>query len=598
MKAVEEMKQKLIRHQDLLLWGATGVGKTVTQCSLAMQQAQQGRRVTILLPIATLPGQFLGELRNLGWPVSHTGVVADGREVNTDAPIVVAMAPTLRSRQRLLQKLSPDLTIVDEAHEQYFDKFVDAVRDGSWSSARWVWATATPWQLDPKRAYERISEDAVVRLFGSMREIIAAGFLVPPRIHAEGGLDANAIASLELTGADNLRAADAKLLKTDKFLEKCARIIWEHGRDCYRMAGLCSDIEQAEMFGRTWKRLHGQDVVIVNSRVPRGEWGDRMARWKSGEVWLMLSVGQVLTGFDWKPLDGLAWLRPTCSPNLWVQGCGRPARISPETGKTEALILDLVGNTSRSGLGHVLKVADRPPQLKPSKRKGEAPPDKVCPNCHTPTSNFTAVCPKCEFEFTVEQLELKGDEDAPFGEVPDPELQIAINKTRGKLKAAFTRWGNGGSLGDRNAIINKLIEQFPGESLAYLYQWLRGAVFRGERGAAAQCEFLRYLHACKQRSVTGWIPVQFSIEFGFKLKDHAEISGHQILGLPENASRDRVVGAYKAAMLNCYDPDAAKLLRWAYDRAIACYDPEFGTLLHWPSSRSAPSKPKLYRPQQ
>jgi superfamily II DNA or RNA helicase len=574
VKAVEEMEDKLLRHNDILLWGATGVGKTVTQCLLAIGRALQGQKVVILLPLATLPIQFEEELRSLGWPDSQRGSIWNGDEIRVDAPIVIAMAPTIRSRRYLLERLSPDLVIVDEAHEQYFEGFVSTIREDHWAKPKWVWATATPWQLSPKRAYTRISEEAVVRLFGTMREIINAGFLVPPRVRAENGLDPEKLASIELSAADNLRAVDAKILKTDEFLEKCARIIQEHGGHCYRMAALCTDTEQADLFAQVWQRLHpDRGVTILHSKVAEVEWHNRMKRWKRGDAWLMLSIGQVLTGFDWKPLDGLAWLRPTSSPNLWVQGCGRPARICKETGKTEAIILDLVGNTSR--VGRILTVANRKPQLKESNRKSAPPPDKICPKCFTPTSVFSAFCPnpECDHEYTVSQLDLDGEEDAPFGDIPDEDLLAAVNKTRGQLKSAFTRWGNGGSPGNRIKIINKLLDQFPGETLNYLYQWLRGSVFRGETGPAAQCEFLAYLHSCEQRIIPGWVANQFAIEFGFKLTDHAEITGHQLLGVPAYATKDHIVAAYRAAIQNCDDPEAEKLLRWAYDRAIATAKP-------------------------
>lgn len=563
-QALREIERISRTRDDLLLWGATGTGKTLTQCAFAIDKALRGEQVVIAMSIAALPSQFVGTLADLGWPLDRIGFIADGREERPNAPIVIVMIGTLANRPHLLGSLKPRWVICDEAHETYFDRTIAALRDDHWCKSKWVWATATPWRLNPREAFTRIQADAVIRLVGSLRQIIGDGHLVPMRILAEGGIDDPS--ALELTASDGLREADAKKLKTPEFLTKAARLLNEHGGDRYRAAGLCTDIEQAELMADTWQELYpDRGVVILHSKIPKGEWHDRMTAWQQGESWLMLSVGQVLTGFDWPPLDCLAWLRPTSSRNLWVQGVGRALRLADS--KRDALILDLVGNVLR--VGHPLRIADHPPQLEPSKKKPGDPPEKKCPDCGEICNNFAAVCPSCGFHFTDGQLELDGGIDAPFGEVPDPILAKAINAARGQLKSAYTRWCNSRDRGNRDKTISGLIEQFPAEyQSGNLYRWLLGAVFRGDRSDTARCEFLRYLHSLNPIAPPGWVAHHFSLEFGFRLTDHSEISGTRLLGVPPNSDAEAIASAYRSANKDCFDPATAQLLRWAYDRAI------------------------------
>jgi superfamily II DNA or RNA helicase len=565
-KALRQLDYVLDRYADSLLWGATGTGKTLTQCSLAIGHALRGEQVAIIMAIRALPGQFLATLSDLGWPIEHVGLVGEGKADRPDAPIVLVMAGTLANRPHLLDRLNPALVIADEAHELYFDRFIGGLRGDHWSCARWVWASATPWRLNPREAFTRIQADAVVRLVGALRQIIGDGHLVPLRLYAEGGC-ADA-ADFELTKADGLRPADAAKLKTPEFLAKSAKILHDHGGDRYRAAALCTDIEQAELFSGTWAKLYpDKPAVVIHSKVAQGEWETRMSAWKSGEAWLMLSVGQVLTGFDWPPVDTLLWLRPTSSKCLWIQGCGRALRTSEETGKADALIIDAVGNWQR--VGHPLRVADTPPQLKPSEKKTGEVPEKVCPDCGEIVSNFAAICPSCGYEFTTDQMALDGGEDAPFGEVPDPVLAKAVANVRANLKAAFTRWKNSGGKGNRDKYINELAEHFATEFISgSLYRWLLGAVFRGDRSQAAQCEFLRYLHSTNPIAPPGWIGHHFALEFGFRLHKYDEISGHQLLGVPPSATPEQIEDAYQWAVRGEYSEETNKLLRWAFDRAM------------------------------
>lgn len=56
--------------------------------------------------------------------------------------------------------------------------------------------------------------------------------------------------------------------------------------------------------------------------------------------------GILTEGADFPGIDTVLLARPTRSQNLYLQMIGRGLRNSPETGKTECLVMDMVGNSS------------------------------------------------------------------------------------------------------------------------------------------------------------------------------------------------------------------------------------------------------------
>lgn len=60
-----------------------------------------------------------------------------------------------------------------------------------------------------------------------------------------------------------------------------------------------------------------------------------------------LIAGILTEGADFPGIDCVLLARPTKSMNLFLQMMGRGLRLSPETGKDNCLIVDLVGNSTR-----------------------------------------------------------------------------------------------------------------------------------------------------------------------------------------------------------------------------------------------------------
>jgi len=97
------------------------------------------------------------------------------------------------------------------------------------------------------------------------------------------------------------------------------------------------------------------------------------------------------TGFDAPNIDCVALLRPTLSPGLFYQMCGRGFRLHP--GKRDCLVLDYGGNVLRHGPVDQIRLQDN------HGGNGGSAPAKECPACRALISAGYAVCPDCGYEF-------------------------------------------------------------------------------------------------------------------------------------------------------------------------------------------------------
>jgi superfamily II DNA or RNA helicase len=77
-------------------------------------------------------------------------------------------------------------------------------------------------------------------------------------------------------------------------------------------------------------------------------WTSRQDRWQAlrrfrdGQTRIMVNCGVLTEGYDTPAIDCLVMGRPTKSPLLYRQMLGRATRQSPDTGKKDALIIDIV----------------------------------------------------------------------------------------------------------------------------------------------------------------------------------------------------------------------------------------------------------------
>lgn len=101
---------------------------------------------------------------------------------------------------------------------------------------------------------------------------------------------------------------------------------------------------------------------------------DRLLQGFREGKWHLTNCDILTEGFDEKGIDLIAILRPTKSPGLFMQICGRGLRKAPK--KTDCLVLDFGGNIERFGPIDAIRVKKHKLGFKLDRR-----PVKFCPAC-------------------------------------------------------------------------------------------------------------------------------------------------------------------------------------------------------------------------
>ncbi len=93
--------------------------------------------------------------------------------------------------------------------------------------------------------------------------------------------------------------------------------------------------------------LPPDESAIILGETPQHERTEILDKARIGKIKYLVNIAIISVGVDVPAYDTIAYLRPTESLVLLVQTMGRVLRLSPQTKKTESLVLDFAGNIER-----------------------------------------------------------------------------------------------------------------------------------------------------------------------------------------------------------------------------------------------------------
>ena len=329
------------RRKTLLVL-PTGCGKTIVFSMVAKDSVDEGKRVLILAHRGELLQQAADKLANatgLGCAVEK----AEQTSLGSWFRVTVGSVQTLM-RPKRLAKFAPDYfdtIVVDEAHHALSDSYQQVL--GHFPYAQVLGVTATADRGDKRNLGEYF--DSIAYEY-TLPRAIREGYLSPIKaqtiplkldlssVHisngdfALGDIDTALDPYLEQI-ADEMLAAGCMERKTVVFLplvatsQKFAHILADKGFTAREVNGESKD--RTEVLD--WFDQAGPGSILCNSML-------------------------LTEGWDCPSVDCVIVLRPTKVRSLYCQMVGRGTRLSPETGKTELLVLDFLWMTERHDLCH------------------------------------------------------------------------------------------------------------------------------------------------------------------------------------------------------------------------------------------------------
>lgn len=161
--------------------------------------------------------------------------------------------------------------------------------------------------------------------------------------------------SFGMTQADSFDFKNVKIENTGKFNQKQLQAVVDKN---IRLTGqIMIELQQIECKGififcssiphcfEALKSLPQDKSAVIIGSTPHKERQEILMKAQTGEIKYLVSVSILMVGVDVPLYDYCAWLRPTESLILFIQGVGRVLRLHPT--KKKAVIFDFAGNLDR-----------------------------------------------------------------------------------------------------------------------------------------------------------------------------------------------------------------------------------------------------------
>ncbi len=367
-----------------ILMAPTGAGKTYCGLRICNEALARGKRVLFICDRKTLINQTSAVADSYGMQ-THGIIQADNPRMALYRPFQIASAQTIQARG-LTDDF--DVVVVDECHTlvKAVTAFIASTK------AAVIGLSATPFTKGLGKHYKRVVNAA------TMDELTRQGILTPMRVLSCKRPDMTGAK----TSGGEWTAKEAEI----RGLGIVGDVVLEWSKHA---AGL-----KTIVFGPTI--LHCEELVrqfnaagvkaaTFTADTPDDERAAMLEEYRKPESKLrvLVSVEALAKGFDVRDVGCVVDCRPLRkSLSTFMQMIGRGLRASPETGKTECLLLDHSGNVIRFAEDFAdvyfngLASLDDGERLDKEPRKDEEHQPKSCPSCgYRPAGKR---CVRCGFE--------------------------------------------------------------------------------------------------------------------------------------------------------------------------------------------------------
>ena len=416
-EAAIEAAMRDLRSVGRALWVMpTGAGKAYCLARVALDflKINKHSRVLVVIDQSVLVEQltetFSRVFGNYRISIACRGI---SKDIDEGAKVIIGTRQTLSSADLLNWKF--DLLICDEVHEwKLMETGREDLGDGQFfgilsklmsenPDLKILGCTATPFRLKDGWIFGTENRHGFSPIFQGISykityaKLFESKHLVSPKFYKiDAGLDRSSL-SVSSSSGDFTRTSSSKACS--RHAKNAAKAYVELLSGHRHTIAFCADTKHCEA---VFEALSGVGVrgYVYNSKVKDKDAVLSLFRSNGG---CLITVDMASKGFDFPCLSGALLLRPTNSVAITIQQIGRLLRLSE--GKTEAVVVDLVGNTSAHLENNDLDrpiVPVPPPPVDELVEQLELQRKKACgnwPTCRELSTIRTKVCPACGYRF-------------------------------------------------------------------------------------------------------------------------------------------------------------------------------------------------------
>lgn len=345
----------------------TGTGKTIVLALLLLRYklAREGRRGRGLVVAhrTELIQQNAGKCRAAGLT---TSIEQGESRASRSSDVVVASVQTLQ-RARLL-RFAPDefdYIVIDEAHHSAAKGYQNIL--DHFPGALVLGLTASPMRLDGKPLGDTFQTVAYTY---ELRAAIRDQWLVPIRAHRVRITDVD-MSEVKAQHGDLAKEQLGEVLRDVKALQGVVGPTMSlAGRR--RSLVFAVDVAHAHALADLFNKHKPGSAMALDGTMPDAKRKAVLQLFREGAFQYLVNCEVLTEGFDDPGIECVVLARPTMSVALLIQMIGRGTRLlgltyaeSVESGKSEVLVLDIVGNLRHrlAGPADALAGMMLPPEL-------------------------------------------------------------------------------------------------------------------------------------------------------------------------------------------------------------------------------------------
>jgi DNA repair protein RadD len=402
----------------------TAAGKTPVIAQICHDVVEKWNgRVIVLAHVKELLEQAVESLQEMAPELSdHIGVYSAGlNSRETDSKIIIGGIQSVYNKAQLLGSF--DVVIIDEAHlipiegEGMYRTFLNDLKMIN-ANVRLIGMTATPFRMKggsickPENLLNEICYEIGVK------ELIVQGYLC--KLKSKGPKNDIDTSQLHIRAGEFISDEIDLIMNNSDLVKSAAEEIIEHSKDRKSVLIFSSSIEHGNHLAKEIRRISSETIAELYGDTPSVDRAVIITDFKEFKIKYLVNMGVLTTGFNAKNIDCIALVRPTNSPGLYYQMCGRGLRTHEL--KQDCKILDFGGNIVRHGPIDSISFTDG----KKSNKDNEAPAKK-CPECLTIIHASHSNCPDCGYEFPKKDYSHSAyatDEDILSGEVTIYDAEV------------------------------------------------------------------------------------------------------------------------------------------------------------------------------